>query len=172
MTRLKADARHSVRFTLNGKPVEAEAEPRMLLSDHLRHQLGATGTHVGCEHGVCGACTIVVDGMLTRSCLTLAAQVEGCDIKTLEGLAPSADRLGVLQRAFRRNHALQCGFCTAGILMSLHHYFRRNPAPTEADIRDLLSGHLCRCTGYAPIIQAALEAAAELRSTIKETSDA
>ncbi len=172
MTRLKADARHSIRFTLNDKPVEAEAEPRMLLSDYLRHQLGATGTHVGCEHGVCGACTIVVDGMLTRSCLTLAAQVEGCDIKTVEGLAPSADRLCVLQRAFRRNHALQCGFCTAGILMSLDHFLSRNPAPTEAEIRDLLSGHLCRCTGYTPIIQAALEAAAQLASATEETSDA
>ncbi|EIG57834.1 (2Fe-2S)-binding protein [Bradyrhizobium sp. WSM1253] len=172
MIRLKADSRHPVRFTLNGKPAEAEAEPRMLLSDFLRHQLGATGTHVGCEHGVCGACTIVVDGMLTRSCLTLAAQVDGCDLRTVEGLAPSADRLGVLQRAFRRNHALQCGFCTAGILMSLDDYLSKNAKPTEAAIRDVLSGHLCRCTGYTPIIQAALEAAAELRSTTKETSDA
>jgi 2-furoyl-CoA dehydrogenase 2Fe-2S iron sulfur subunit len=172
MTRLKADARHSIRFTLNGKPVDGEAEPRMLLSDFLRHQIGATGTHVGCEHGVCGACTIVVDGMLTRSCLTLAAQIDGCEIRTVEGLAPSADRLGVLQQAFRRNHALQCGFCTAGILMSLDHYLSRNPSPTEAEIRDLLSGHLCRCTGYTPIIQAALEAAAQLASSKNETSDA
>lgn len=171
MTHLKADHRHSTRLTLNGRPAEAEAEPRMLLSDFLRHQLGATGTHVGCEHGVCGACTIVVDGMLTRSCLTLAVQVDGCALKTIEGLAPSADRLGVLQQAFRRNHALQCGFCTAGILMSLDHYFGQNPAPTEADIRDLLSGHICRCTGYTPIIRAALEAAESLRAT-KETSDA
>jgi 2-furoyl-CoA dehydrogenase 2Fe-2S iron sulfur subunit len=159
MTRLKANARHPVRCTLNGKAVEAEAEPRMLLSDFLRHQLGATGTHVGCEHGVCGACTVVVDGMLTRACLTLAAQVDGCDIRTVEGLAPSADRLSALQRAFRSNHALQCGFCTAGILMSLDHYLTRHPAPTEDEIRDLLSGHLCRCTGYTPIIRAALEAA-------------
>jgi len=132
MTRLKADQRHAVRFSLNGKPVEGEAEPRMLLSDFLRHQLGATGTHVGCEHGVCGACTVVVDGMLTRSCLTLAAQVDGCELRTVEGLAPSADRLGVLQQAFRRNHALQCGFCTAGILMSLDHYLARNPVPMAA----------------------------------------
>ncbi|MDE5444386.1 2Fe-2S iron-sulfur cluster binding domain-containing protein [Bradyrhizobium sp. CSA207] len=172
MTRLKADHRHSVRVTLNGKLVQAEAEPRTLLSDFLRHQIGATGTHVGCEHGVCGACTIVVDGTLTRSCLTLAAQVDGCEIRTVEGLAPSADRLGVLQQAFRRNHALQCGFCTAGILMSLDHYLSRNRSPTEAEIRDLLSGHLCRCTGYTPIIQAALEAAAQLASSKKETSDA
>jgi 2-furoyl-CoA dehydrogenase 2Fe-2S iron sulfur subunit len=172
MSRLKADSRHPVRFALNGEPVAGEAEPRMLLSDFLRHQLGATGTHVGCEHGVCGACTVVVDGMLTRSCLTLAAQVEGSEIRTVEGLAPSADRLGVLQQAFRRNHALQCGFCTPGILMSLDHYLSRNPAPIEADIRDLLSGHLCRCTGYTPIIRAALEAAAQLASSKTETSDA
>jgi len=171
MTRLKADARHPVRFTLNGKAVEAEAEPRMLLTDFLRLQLGATGTHVGCEHGVCGACTVVVDGMLTRACLTLAAQVDGCDIKTVEGLAPSADRLSALQRAFRRNHALQCGFCTAGILMSLDHYLSRHPAPTENDIRDLLTGHLCRCTGYTPIIRAALEAA-QLVTAAGKASDA
>jgi 2-furoyl-CoA dehydrogenase 2Fe-2S iron sulfur subunit len=171
MTRLNADSRHPIRFTLNGKQVEAEAEPRMLLSDFLRHQLGATGTHVGCEHGVCGACTVVVDGMLTRSCLTLAAQVDGCDVRTVEGLAPAADRLGALQRAFRRNHALQCGFCTAGILMSLDHYLSRNAAPTEEDIRDLLSGHLCRCTGYTPIIRAALEVAQSASAT-EETSDA
>ncbi|GGI23612.1 (2Fe-2S)-binding protein [Bradyrhizobium guangdongense] len=172
MTRLNADSRHAIRFTLNGKPVEAEAEPRMLLSDFLRHQLGATGTHVGCEHGVCGACTVVVDGMLTRSCLTLAAQVHGSEISTVDGLAPSADRLGVLQQSFRRSHALQCGFCTAGILMSLDHYLANNPTPTEAEIRDLLSGHICRCTGYTPIIQAALDAATRLASSQKETSDA
>ena len=171
MTRLKADARHPVRFTLNGKAVEAEAEPRMPLSDFLRHQLGATGTHVGCEHGVCGACTVVVDGMLTRACLTLAVQVDGCDLRTVEGLAPSPDRLGALQRAFRRNHALQCGFCTAGILMSLDHYLSRHLTPTEDEIRDLLSGHLCRCTGYTPIIRAALEAA-RLATATEETSDA
>jgi 2-furoyl-CoA dehydrogenase 2Fe-2S iron sulfur subunit len=171
MTRLRANAHHPVRFTLNGKVVEAEAEPRMLLSDFLRLQLGATGTHVGCEHGVCGACTLVVDGMLTRACLTLAAQVDGCDVRTVEGLAPSADRLSALQRAFRRNHALQCGFCTAGILMSLDHYLSRHPAPTENDIRDLLSGHLCRCTGYTPIIRAALEAA-QLTTAGGKASDA
>jgi len=171
MTRLKADGRHAVRFTLNSEPVEAEAEPRMLLSDFLRQQLGATGTHVGCEHGVCGACTVVVDGMLTRACLTLAVQIDGCDIRTVEGLAPSPDRLGTLQRAFRRNHALQCGFCTAGILMSLDHYLSRHKAPTEDELRDLLSGHLCRCTGYTPIIRAALEAA-QLATATEETRDA
>ena len=162
----------TTKFEVNGKQVTVNVEPRLTLADCLRHELRLTGTHVGCEHGVCGACTVVVDGMLTRSCLTLAAQVDGCELKTVEGLAPSADRLGVLQQAFRRNHALQCGFCTAGILMSLDHYLAKNPAPTEADIRDLLSGHICRCTGYTPIIQAALEAAAQLASSKKETSDA
>ena len=174
MTRLQADGRHPIRFTLNGNKGEAAAEPRMLLTDFLRQEIGATGTHVGCEHGVCGACTITVDGMLTRACLTLAAQIDGCDIRTVEGLAPSPDRLGVLQLAFRRNHALQCGFCTAGILMSLDHFLRKNPTPSESEIRDLLSGHLCRCTGYTPIVRAALEAAAEFleKSRSKETSDA
>ncbi|CAN5415027.1 (2Fe-2S)-binding protein [soil metagenome] len=162
MSRLQSTRRHMVGFTLNGKPAQGEAEPRMLLTDFLRQQIGATGTHVGCEHGVCGACTITVDGMLTRACLTLAVQVDGCDLRTVEGLAPSADRLGVLQAAFRRNHALQCGFCTAGILMSLDQFLRHHPSPDESEVRDLLSGHLCRCTGYSPIVRAALEAAAEL----------
>lgn len=164
MPRLSAAQRHPVRFRLNGKEVEGSAEPRMLLVDFLRHELGATGTHVGCEHGVCGACTVTVDGMLARSCLTLAHQVEGCDVRTVEGLAPEPGRLSVLQAAFRRHHALQCGFCTAGILMSLDSYLRAHPQPTEAGIRELLSGHLCRCTGYAPIVRAAIEAATDLAS--------
>lgn len=172
MTHLSAHRRHLVRFKLNGKAIEGEAEPRMLLSDFLRQQIGATGTHVGCEHGVCGACTIEVDGMLTRACLTLAVQIDGCELRTVEGLAPSPDRLGILQRAFRRNHALQCGFCTAGILMSLDHYLARHPAANESEIRDLLGGHLCRCTGYTPIIRAALEAAAELETASEENSHA
>ena len=162
MPRLSSGQRHRIRFFLNGQAAQADAEPRMLLTDFLRHEIGATGTHVGCEHGVCGACTITVDGMLTRACLTLAVQVEGCDISTVEGLAPAPDRLSVLQAAFRRHQALQCGFCTAGILMSLDAFLRGYPDPTEAQIRDLLSGHLCRCTGYTPIIVAAMEAAAEL----------
>jgi len=162
----------AIRLRINGAAVAEEVPPRSSLADFLRERRNLTGTHLGCEHGVCGACTIVVDGMLTRSCLTLAAQVDGCDLETVEGLAPSANRLGVLQQAFRRNHALQCGFCTAGILMSLDHYLGKNPAPTEAEIRDLLSGHICRCTGYTPIIQAALEAAAQLASSTKEASDA
>lgn len=171
MSRLNANQRHRIGFTLNGQSVEGEAEPRMLLTDFLRHEIGATGTHVGCEHGVCGACTISVDGMMTRACLTLAVQVEGCDLRTVEGLAPAPDRFSVLQAAFRRHHALQCGFCTAGILMSLDVFLRANPDPTEAQIRDLLSGHLCRCTGYTPIIRAAIEAAAELaRASLEERS--
>lgn len=172
MPRLSADARHTVRFTLNGRVVEGEAEPRMQLSDFLRHVIGATGTHVGCEHGVCGACTVEVDGMLTRSCLTLALQVDGSSIRTVEGLAPAPDRLSVLQAAFRRHHALQCGFCTAGILMSLDAFLKKMPDPDEDAVRDLLSGHVCRCTGYTPIVQAALEAAAELKTIKEETAHA
>ena len=163
MPRLNAQSRHTVRFTLNGKPAAFEVEPRTLLTDALRHLLGATGTHVGCEHGVCGACTIVIDGLPARACLTLAVQAEDCDLRTVEGLAPSPERLSVLQAAFRRHHALQCGFCTAGILMSLDAYLSRQPAPSEKELREVVGGHLCRCTGYTPIIAAALEAAATLR---------
>ncbi|MFG1211152.1 (2Fe-2S)-binding protein [Xanthobacter flavus] len=172
MPRLSAEARHTVRFTLNGRRVAGQAAPRTLLSDFLRHELGATGTHVGCEHGVCGACTVDVDGMLTRACMTLAVQVEGATIRTVEGLAPAPDRLSVLQAAFRRHHALQCGFCTAGILMSLDVFLKAEPDPSEEAVRDLLSGHLCRCTGYTPIVRAALEAAAELRDAQGESAHA
>jgi 2-furoyl-CoA dehydrogenase 2Fe-2S iron sulfur subunit len=163
MPRLSADARHRIRATINGRAIEAEAEPRMLLTDFLRHSLGLTGTHVGCEHGVCGACTVEIDGRLARACLTLAPQIDGCEIRTVEGLAPSPDRLSILQEAFRRHHALQCGFCTAGILVSLDHYLARTPDPDEAEIREFLGGHLCRCTGYVPIVAAALDAAKRLR---------
>ena len=172
MTRMSAEMRHPVRFTLNGKSVQDEASPRLLLTDFLRQQIGATGTHVGCEHGVCGACTIVVDGMLTRACLTLAVQIDGSDLRTVEGLAPSNDALGIIQAAFKKHHALQCGFCTAGILMSLHHFLGRNPSPSETEIRDVLSGHLCRCTGYSPIVKAAMEAAATIRGmSVREKTD-
>jgi 2-furoyl-CoA dehydrogenase 2Fe-2S iron sulfur subunit len=173
MSRWQANRRHVVRFNLNGKPCAGEAEPRMLLTDFLRHQIGMTGTHVGCEHGVCGACTVDIDGNPARACLTLAMQVDGSNVRTVESLAPSAGRLGILQAAFKRNHALQCGFCTAGILMSLDHFLRENPRPSEAAVRDLLTGHLCRCTGYTPIVQAAMEAAAELADEVsREKSDA
>jgi 2-furoyl-CoA dehydrogenase 2Fe-2S iron sulfur subunit len=163
MPRLSADQRHRVRLTLNGRPVEAEAEPRMLLTDFLRHALAMTGTHVGCEHGVCGACTIEIDGVAARACLTLAVQADGATIRTVEGLAPAPGRLGVLQEAFRRHHALQCGFCTPGILMSLDIYLRDHADPSEPELREYLGGHLCRCTGYVPIVTAALDAAARLR---------
>jgi 2-furoyl-CoA dehydrogenase 2Fe-2S iron sulfur subunit len=162
MSRLSSGQRHAIRFSLNGKPCAGEAEPRLLLTDFLRHQVGATGTHVGCEHGVCGACTIDVDGKPARACLTLAVQIDGCEVRTVESLARSPGRLGILQSAFKRNHALQCGFCTAGILMSLDCFLRDHPRPDEESIRDVLSGHLCRCTGYTPIVRAALEAAADL----------
>ena len=162
MPRLNATQRHRVRLTVNGRQVEADAEPRMLLTDFLRHELGLTGTHVGCEHGVCGACTVDIDGVPARACLTLAVQADGGTIRTVESLAPEPGRLSILQEAFRRHHALQCGFCTPGILMSLDCYLRDRPEPTEAELREFLGGHLCRCTGYAPILKAALEAATML----------
>jgi 2-furoyl-CoA dehydrogenase 2Fe-2S iron sulfur subunit len=135
----------------------------MLLSDFLRHVIGATGTHVGCEHGVCGACTVQIDGVPARSCLTFAVQAEGADIRTVEGLAPEGKDLSPLQNAFRANYALQCGFCTPGILMSLDALFRERLWVTETEIREFLSGHLCRCTGYSTIVKAALAAAQQLR---------
>ena len=142
------------RMTVNGEAVDAAAEPRLLLSDFLRHTLGLTGTHVGCEHGVCGACTVLIDGRPARSCLAFAVQCEGAEVVTVEGLEE-----GALHAAFRRHFALQCGFCTAGILMSLTAFLRENPGPTEREVREVLSGHLCRCTGYTPIVAAALDAA-------------
>jgi 2-furoyl-CoA dehydrogenase 2Fe-2S iron sulfur subunit len=165
MPRLDALTRHPIRFELNGRTVHGEAQPRTLLTDFLRHRLGMTGTHVGCEHGVCGACTIDIDGVPARACLTLAVQVDGAKLRTVEGLAPAPGRLSVLQEAFRRHHALQCGFCTPGILMSLDWYLRTKPGPTETELREFLAGHLCRCTGYVPIVKAALEAAQRLRET-------
>ena len=179
---LDAQQRHRVRFTLNGAPAEVEVEPRTLLTDALRHGLGLTGTHVGCEHGVCGACTVAIDGVPARACLTLAVGIEGCDLRTVEGLAPEPGRLGVLQAAFRRHHALQCGFCTAGILMSLDAHLRLRPQAGRAELTEVIGGHLCRCTGYAPIVEAAIEAAAILRgeppeattpeTTVRETAHA
>ena len=170
MPRLSAQHRHAVSFTLNGKPVTVTVETRTLLTDALRHGLGLTGTHVGCEHGVCGACVVAIDGSMARACLVSAVAIEGCDIRTVEDLAPEPGRLGPLQAAFRRHHALQCGFCTAGILMSLDTFLRTRPNPTRDEIVDLVGGHLCRCTGYTPIIEAALEAAAELRQTTPHTA--
>ncbi|MEM7270680.1 MAG: (2Fe-2S)-binding protein [Pseudomonadota bacterium] len=154
MRRVNASERAALSFKLNGDAVAAEAPPRALLSDVLRHQLRATGTHVGCEHGVCGACTVRIDGALARSCLTLAIQADGAEIETVEGLAAPGD-LSPLQQAFRENFALQCGFCTPGILMSLDTLLRDDPAADDEAIRDALSGHLCRCTGYEQIMAAA-----------------
>ena len=168
MSTLNRDALHPVSFELNGRPVRHHAAPRMLLSDFLRHVAGATGTHVGCEHGVCGACTVRVDGRLARSCLMLAVQVDGTSVETVEGLTDATGPLSDLQAAFRRHHALQCGYCTPGILMSLDDYLTRHPDADEAGIRDLLSGHLCRCTGYTPIVAAALEVVAARRASPKE----
>ena len=159
---LNRNARHEVAFTLNGETVAGHAEPRLLLSDFLRHEIGATGTHVGCEHGICGACTVLIDGAAVRSCLMLAVQAVGKTIETVESLA-SDETLSPLQAAFHRNFALQCGFCTPGFLMSLTEALELNPDPSEDEIRDALSGNLCRCTGYQEIVDAALEAAAELR---------
>jgi 2-furoyl-CoA dehydrogenase 2Fe-2S iron sulfur subunit len=159
MRRIGKDQRARIALTLNGRKLAGEAEPRMLLTDFLRHTLGMTGTHVGCEHGVCGACTIEINGAPARACLTLAVQVHGATLRTVEGLAPRPGRLSVLQEAFRRHHALQCGFCTPGILMSFTDFLARNPHPSEAEVVEVLGGHLCRCTGYAGIVAAVLEAA-------------
>jgi 2-furoyl-CoA dehydrogenase 2Fe-2S iron sulfur subunit len=159
MRRVNKGERARLTLTLNGRKVAGEAEPRMLLSDFLRHVLGATGTHVGCEHGVCGCCTVLIDGVAARACLTLAVQAEGRAITTVEALAGPDGALNALQQAFQNNHALQCGFCTPGILMSFTDLLSRNPRPTQADVVDVLGGHLCRCTGYAGIVAAVLEAA-------------
>jgi 2-furoyl-CoA dehydrogenase 2Fe-2S iron sulfur subunit len=159
MRRVNRDQKARIKLTLNGRKLAAEAEPRLLLSDFLRQSLGLTGTHVGCEHGICGACTVLIDGVAARSCLTLAVQVEGRAVTTVEALAAPDGTLNPLQNAFRNNHALQCGFCTPGILMSFSDYLARNPKPSTAEIREVLSGHLCRCTGYAGIVAAVEEVA-------------
>jgi 2-furoyl-CoA dehydrogenase 2Fe-2S iron sulfur subunit len=159
MRRVNPDERVRVSLTLNGKPASGYAEARTLLCDFLRHALGETGTHVGCEHGVCGACTVRLDGVPARSCLTLAVQADGARVDTVEGLANADGSLSALQAAFRKHHALQCGFCTPGLLISLSTLFAQDAAPTEAAIRETVGGHLCRCTGYAGILAAALEVA-------------
>jgi 2-furoyl-CoA dehydrogenase 2Fe-2S iron sulfur subunit len=158
MRRVNKDQTVRIGLTLYGRKVSAETEPRMLLSDFLRHSLAATGTHVGCEHGVCGCCTVLIDGTAVRSCLTLAMQAEGKDVKTVESLAGADGKLNKLQQAFQNNHALRCGFCTPGILMSFTDFLARNPKPTEDELREVLSGHICRCTGYAGIMAALMEA--------------
>ena len=145
----------AVAVSVNGDTYERDVEPRLLLSDFIREDLGLTGTHVGCEHGVCGACTILFDGEPARSCIMLAVQADGHHIQTVEGLASESGQLNPLQTAFRTAHGLQCGFCTPGFLMTLTAFLRDNPDPTEPEIRDALSANLCRCTGYHHIVEAA-----------------
>jgi carbon-monoxide dehydrogenase small subunit len=151
-----------VRLEINGIEYEREADPRRLLSDFIRDDLGLHGTHVGCEHGVCGACTIQWDGNAVRSCLVFAVQANGARLRTVEGLAPNNEDLHPIQQAFTEVHALQCGFCTPGILMTVQALLRDNPDPSEAEVRDGLSGNLCRCTGYQNIVKAVLLAAEKL----------
>lgn len=153
---------HTITLTVNNQTYQRTVEPRLLLSDFLRHDLGLTGTHVGCEHGVCGACTILLDGAAVRSCLMLAVQADGHTLQTVEGLAPGPDELHPIQQAFWEAHGLQCGFCTPGFLMTLVPFLQENPNPTEAEIREAISGNLCRCTGYQHIVQAVQLAAAKL----------
>ena len=159
MKKFERGTRHRIDLTLNGVPRSGHCEPRMLLCDFLRQHLGATGVHVGCEHGVCGACTVRIDGVAQRPCLTLAVAAEGRTVETVEGLADADGALSDLQAAFRRHSALQCGFCTPGILMSAAHFLESVPMPSEASVREMLSGHLCRCTGYTGIVAAILDVA-------------
>lgn len=153
----------TVRVTVNGEEYERQVEPRLLLSDFLRQDLELAGTHVGCEHGVCGACTVLLDGVPVRACLVLAVQADKRKLETIEGLAPAADELHPLQQAFREAHGLQCGFCTAGFLMTLVPFLEDNADPTEGEIREALSGNICRCTGYQHIVDAVLLAARGMR---------
>ena len=154
----------NIEMTVNGERHALTIESRTTLADCLRAELGLTGTHLGCEHGVCGACTVLVDGQSVRSCLMLAVQTDGACVETVEGLSRDGAPLSTLQQAFQDNHGLQCGFCTPGILMSLVEFLEENPDPSEADVREALSGNLCRCTGYQGIVAAAMDAAERLRA--------
>ena len=153
----------TIAVTVNGSRYDLQVETRLTLVDCLRHHIGLSGTHVGCEHGVCGACTVLFDGQAVRSCLMFAVQADGAMVTTVEGLADENGQLHPLQQAFHDNHGLQCGFCTPGVLMTLLEFLQHNPAPTEAEVREALSGNLCRCTGYQGIVAAALDAASRLR---------
>ena len=153
-----------ISVTVNNKTYEETVPVRVTLADFLRHQIKLTGTHLGCEHGVCGACTILFDGQSARSCLMLAVQADCHEIATIEGIAPDGQTLHPLQEAFRDNHGLQCGFCTPGILNTLLEFLRDNPDPSEEDVRIAISGNLCRCTGYQSIVAAALDAAGRLKA--------
>jgi carbon-monoxide dehydrogenase small subunit len=152
----------AVSLVVNGAPVATTVEPRLTLADFLRNELSLTGTHLGCEHGVCGACTVLLDGAAVRACLLLAAQLEGREVTTVEGLSPPQG-LSVLQQSFKTHHALQCGFCTPGLLVAAKALLDQNPDPTETETRYWLAGNLCRCTGYDKVIRAVMDAAAELR---------
>lgn len=154
---------HAITLTINGQTYNSNVEARMLLSDYLRHELGLTGTHVGCEHGVCGACTVLLDGQPVRSCLMFAVQADGYELATVEGLASSTEDLHPLQQAFWEAHGLQCGFCTPGFLMTLIPFLEENPEPTEMEIREAISGNLCRCTGYKNIVEATRLAAEKMQ---------
>jgi aerobic-type carbon monoxide dehydrogenase small subunit (CoxS/CutS family) len=155
----------NVSFTLNGKPARLTVEPRQTLADAVRQHLGLTGTHLGCEHGVCGACTVLLDGEAIRGCLMLAVQAEGLSITTIEGASPP-EGLSVIQDAMQRHHALQCGFCSPGMVLALESLFAHTPCPGEDEIREAISGNLCRCTGYQPIIAAALSVAEKNRANL------
>jgi aerobic-type carbon monoxide dehydrogenase small subunit (CoxS/CutS family) len=155
---------HQITVTVNEKQFSRLVESRVLLSDFLRHDLLLAGTHVGCEHGVCGACTVIMDGVAVRSCLMFAAQADGHSITTIEGLAPGPDSLHPLQESMRERHGLQCGYCTPGILMTMKAFLDETPQPDDGQIREALSGNLCRCTGYQPIVEAVQMAAERLRS--------
>lgn len=157
----------TIRLKVNGKEYETEVEPRMLLSDVLRDKLGLTGTHVGCEHGICGACTILVNNQPVRSCLMFGVQADGLEIMTVEGLAKEDGNLHPIQQGFWEKHGLQCGFCTPGFLMTIFHFLQENPAPTREEIREAISGNLCRCTGYQHIVDA-VEYAAEIMQKERE----
>jgi aerobic-type carbon monoxide dehydrogenase small subunit (CoxS/CutS family) len=157
--------RHDIEVSINGMAYRRAVDARLLLSDFLRHELQLAGTHVGCEHGVCGACTILFDGMPVRSCLMLAVQAHGRELLTVEGLATASGELNPLQQAMHEHHGLQCGYCTPGILMTMTAFLKENAAPSEDEVRKALSGHLCRCTGYQNIVDAILEAAATLRAS-------
>ncbi|MDP6926446.1 MAG: (2Fe-2S)-binding protein [Rhodospirillales bacterium] len=157
MTQLSQESKHKITMTLNGREQSGYAEPRMLLSDYLRQEMALQGVHVACEHGICGACTVRINGKAVRSCLTFAVQADGANVETAEGLASSEGELNDLQKAFRKHHGLQCGFCTPGILMSVEAYLEVNPKPNEEEVRDMLSGHLCRCTGYTGMVRAVLD---------------
>ncbi|MBT5647465.1 MAG: (2Fe-2S)-binding protein [Rhodospirillaceae bacterium] len=162
--------RRTISVTINGETYEREVETRLTLADFIRHEVLLTGTHVGCEHGVCGACTILLDGRTARSCLMLAVQANGHEITTVEGIAPNDTELHPLQQAFQDNHGLQCGFCTPGMLTTLIEFLGDNPDPTEQEVREAISGNLCRCTGYQGIVAAALDAAKRLQG--QETAGA